>query len=256
MKSTSTSKLKLHQFVALTTGAKTAATTGLTEAHKLLQKTQLFQGVARKYKPLDDDATSPLGEPLPDEGNKVQAYAKALIQKAKSSLVEYFDLSLTRDLGNCVAKADVVVEGTTLLRDAPLTYLLFLEKQVKDLRTFVQKFPTLDSGEDWTHDPNTDLYRSMPVVTNRNKRITRGQLLAPATDKHPAQVKEVQEDVFAGTWTKTMFSSALPVQYVNECLGRIEKLLQAIVVARESANTVEVEKRTTGADILTYIFAA
>lgn len=40
-----------------------------------------------------------------------------------------FDVVATQDFANCQAKADVMVEGRVLIKDAPVTHLLFLEKQ-------------------------------------------------------------------------------------------------------------------------------
>ena len=39
-----------------------------------------------------------------------------------------------------MAKADLVVDGVTLAKDLPVTYLLFLEKQLTELKAFVSKF--------------------------------------------------------------------------------------------------------------------
>ena len=41
-------------------------------------------------------------------------------------------------------------------RDVPVTYLLFLEKQLVDLHTFVKKLPVLDASETWVFDASAD----------------------------------------------------------------------------------------------------
>ena len=48
----------------------------------------------------------------------------------------------TQDFANCQAKANVVVDGQTILKEVPVTHLLFLEKQLVDLRTFIDGLPT------------------------------------------------------------------------------------------------------------------
>ena len=63
-----------------------------------------------------------------------------------------FDVVLTQDMGNTHAKADIKVNGQTILPNVPVTYLLFLEKQVVDLETFVTKLPSLDPSEVWEAD--------------------------------------------------------------------------------------------------------
>ncbi|MET8774967.1 hypothetical protein ABZV58_08055 [Nocardia sp. NPDC004654] len=50
------------------------------------------------------------------------------------------------------------------------------------------------------------------------------------------------------------FSGALPARRVNEVVGRIEKLAQAVKFAREEANAAEVTDRKTGKVIFDYLF--
>jgi hypothetical protein len=66
-----------------------------------------------------------------------------------------WNLVFTQDTGNQSARADIVVDGKVVLANVPVTSLLFLDKQVNDLETFVSKLPTPDPAEEWTHDPNT-----------------------------------------------------------------------------------------------------
>ena len=111
-------------------------------------------------------------------------------------LTRLFDVTATKDWTNCVARADVVVDGTPLLRDVPVTYLLFLEKQLVDLHTFVKKLPVLDAVRDLdTTTPSADSFATEPVQTTRTKKVPRNHVKAEATEKHPAQVEVYYEDV-------------------------------------------------------------
>ena len=87
------------------------------------------------------------------------------------------------------------MDGSTLLRDVPVSYLLFLEKQLVDLHTFVKKLPVLDAAESWTIDPSADCWRTEAVRTMRTKKVPRNHVKAEATEKHPAQVEVYYEDV-------------------------------------------------------------
>ncbi|WP_443732109.1 DUF7873 family protein [Streptantibioticus silvisoli] len=66
----------------------------------------------------------------------------------------------TKERANRAARADVTVEGRTILADVPVTWLLFLEKRLTDLRTFVKKPPVLDAAGSWSPDPSTDRTRA------------------------------------------------------------------------------------------------
>jgi hypothetical protein len=169
-------------------------------------------------------------------------------------LTRLFDVTATKDWANTQAKADVVVDGQVLLSQVPATYLLFLEKQLVDLHTFVRKLPVLDAAETWTFDGSSDAWATEPLQTTRTKKIPRNHVKAEATEHHPAQVEVYYEDVVVGYWRTVKFSGALPASRVNELIGRVEKLQQAVKFAREEANNVEVEDQKMGEKIFKYIF--
>ena len=241
---------KLSQIIAIEKGVKSKSYAELTQAHHDVQKQPLLTGLSRTYQPKDED-----GEQLPPESTRVQVKAEDVLRQIAAGLTRLFDVTATKDWANCVARADVVVEGTTLLRDVPVSYLLFLEKQLADLNTFVKKLPVLDAAESWTHDPSTDWFRTEPVRTLRTKKVPRNHVKAEATDKHPAQVEVYYEDIAIGYWTQTKFSGALPAQRVNELVERVEKLSQAVKFAREEANTFEVTDQRVGDAVFGYLFA-
>jgi hypothetical protein len=241
---------KLNQIIAIEKGVKTGAFQTLTEAHHQVQKTTLLGGISRTYRPRDEE-----GEQLPPESTRVQVRAEDIIRTVTASLTELFDTTATKDWANTHARADVVVDGQTIVAGVPATYLLFLEKQLVDLHTFVAKLPILDPSEEWQYDASTDTYATPAVQTVRTKKIPRNHVKAEATKEHPAQVEVYYEDVAQGTWSTVKFSGALPAQRVNELLSRVEKLQQAVKFAREEANNVEVEQQKVGEKVLGYLFA-
>lgn len=241
---------KLNQLIAIENGTKTRAHEAITEAHKLLQRGDLFNGHARRYRSKDDE-----GEKVPDEDKAVTHRASQLISDAQAKLIELFDVTAMRDYANGSAKADVVVGERVLLKDVPVTYLLFLEKKLVDIHTFVKKLPTLALGEEWTKNEAQDLYASKPVESIRTKKVSRPLILAEATKEHPAQVKEIVEDLTVGFWTTTKYSSALPVTQVNAILARVEDLQKAVKFAREKANEAECKKVEIGKTVFDFIFA-
>ena len=163
-------------------------------------------------------------------------------------------MTATKDWTNCVARAYVVVDGQTVAADVPVTYLLFLEKQLVDLHTFVKKLPVLDAAESWVRDDSTDSWRTEPVRTIRTKKVPRNHVKAEATEKHPAQVEVYYEDVAVGYWTTVKFSGALPAKRVNEILDRVVALQTAVKFAREEANNAEAVDQRIGAAVFGYLF--
>lgn len=241
--------MKLNQVIAIEKGTKSRSLQELTEAHQTLQKPALLAGIARTYRPKDEE-----GEQFPPESTRVQIKAEDIIRKTTDELTKLFDVVATKDWANCTAKADIVVNGVTLLSQVPATYLLFLEKQLVDLHTFIKKLPILDASELWTFDPSADSWATEPIQTTKTKKIPRNHVKAEATEKHPAQVEVYYEDVLVGNWRTIKFSGSLPAQRVNELLTRVEVLQEAVKFAREEANSLEVSEQKVGAKILNYLF--
>ncbi|MFI6345122.1 hypothetical protein [Streptomyces sp. NPDC050560] len=240
---------KLNQIIAVEKSVKSKSYQDLTTAHQKVQKPALLAGISRAYQPKDEE-----GEQLPPESTRVQIQAEDVLREMADSLTRLFDVTATKDWANCEARADVTVDGRTIVADVPVSHLLFLEKQLVDLHTFVKKLPVLDAAESWSQDPSTDWWKTDAVRTIRTKKVPRNHVKAEATEKHPAQVEVYYEDVPIGYWTTVKFSGALPARRVNELLDRVERLQKAVKYAREEANGVEVTDRRVGDAVFGYLF--
>jgi hypothetical protein len=242
---------RLNQVIAIEKGAKGRADSTLMQADRRMKAPALLTGLSRTYSPRDDD-----GEQLPSESTKVQLQVEEVLAEVRAVMVDLFDITATKDWGNCHALADVVVGGETLLEQVPVTYLLFLEKQLTHVHTFVARLPTLDPAEEWQYDKSTGLQKTAPRQTTRSKKVPRSQTLYEATPEHPAQVHMYHEDVVVGTWTLTAFSGAIHATRVRELLRRIEALQRAVKMAREQANVIEVTRQEVGQKIFDHIFGS
>ena len=112
---------KLNQIIAVANGKKSQTQSELTRIYHALQKSALLDGISRTYRPKDEE-----GEKLPAEKKEVQFTSSEAIRDAARAVGELFDVVATQDAANCQAKADVVVDGQPILRDVPVTHLLFL----------------------------------------------------------------------------------------------------------------------------------
>jgi len=240
---------KLNQIIALEKGVKSRSYGSLTENHQKLQKPALLTGISRTYRPRDDE-----GERYPPESTRVQVRAEEVVQRSAAILGELFDVVATKDWANCAARADVVVDGKPLLVQVPVTYLLFLEKQLVDLHTFVTKLPVLDPAETWHFDSTQDCWASDPAETSKTKKVPRNHVKAEATEKHPAQVEVYHEDIVVGFWKTVKFSGAVPAARVRELTERVEKLQKAVKMAREEANSGPAERQQTSDKVFGYLF--
>jgi hypothetical protein len=241
---------RLSQLNAVVNGEKTRSFTELTTLHHLVQKNAgLLSGIIRTYTPLDDE-----GDKLPPESTRVQTRVQADVLPAlTSTLSRMFDLQLTQDHANTQAFADVVVDGAVLLPAVPVTYLLFLEKQLVHLQTFVGKLPVLDPSDEWSWSDDLGVHRSNATKTLRTKKVLRNHVKAEATDKHPAQVELFQEDRTQGTWETVKLSGAAPAAVVRAMQVRVSKLIDAVRVARDEANTITVQNREAAGAVFGYL---
>jgi hypothetical protein len=134
--------------------------------------------------------------------------------------------------------------------------LLFLEKQLSDLHTFIAKMADLDPGSDWSVDPSTGQYKTEPSSTQRTKKVQRPITLYEATKEHPAQTQLITEDVIAGSWLTIKYSGAMSAPRKKQLLARIEKLSNAVKFAREQANAMDVQDKKCGKEVFDFLFGA
>ena len=240
----------LSQIVSAEKGIKARTYSAITELHKQSQKAEPFNALQRDYRKLAED-----GENLPSERTKVKLFAEQVLATVAQLSTEAFDVEATKDYANCNATADVVVNGQVLIAKAPVTFLMYLDKQLTDTRTFVDKLPVLDESEDWTKDPNSNLFKTVVQSTHRTKKVQKPLVLYPATPEHPAQTQLVTEDVIAGYWDMQKLSGALPAPRKTAILSRIDTLIQAVKFAREKANETQAPEQNVGGGIFGYLFS-
>lgn len=239
---------RLCHIIAIEADAKAQAGRVLTDAHHTAQKQPLLTGIARTYEPKDED-----GDQLPAEYNPVQVKVDNLLADVRTNLGRTFDLVATREAANAEAKADVVVDGVTVLEAVPVGFLLYLERMLTDLYTFMRKLPALDAGKKWTYDPAVGHWATDPVKTTRTRKTKQNHIKYEATEHHPAQVETFDADVIVGYWTTVSYSGALPADRVDELAGRVAKLRTAVRVAREEANTMRVTELRLADRIFEYL---
>lgn len=225
----------LNQMIAVRKGVQSTTHAGITKLHQQVQKVDLLTGLTRTHRKIRDEDPD-----VPGESKRVQVRAGEALLEARDLLTRLWDVTAAVDWTNCVARADVVVDGTTLIEQAPTSYLLFLEKQLVDLHTFVAKLPVLDPAERWRWDDNADAWAADTTTTTRTKKEPRNHVRAEATERHPAQVDVFTEDVIVGYWDTTKLSGAIDGARRKTLLARVADLRDAVKIAREEANMVSV----------------
>lgn len=244
-------QIALNKIIAVVKGKKARAATAETRLHQRNQIEQLkLVGMSKTFKPLNEDS----GYFFPEERREVQTLLSQQIGNVLSEMADFWDCVATQETGNTAATADVTVDGTVIYKDAPVSVLLFLEKQLGDLRTLVQGLSTLPMDRSWKWDPNKNCYVSEPEVTIKTQKVQKPIVLYDATDKHPAQTQMVTEDERIGTWTTIHFNGSIPVQAKQNVVRRIDVLREAVKMAREEANSSKVDQIKIGEELLDFVF--
>jgi len=241
--------MKLNQVIAVEKGIKAKAQSDVDAIFKAAQKPSLFDGFVKTYRKKRED-----DEDVPTQQQVVQMNAELALSQIADRWVGLFDVTAQKDYANCGSRADVVVDELVVLKDVPVTYLLFLEKQLTDLFTIVSKFPTLDPAQRWLTDTSSGQHYTSPEFTTRTKKVQRPLVLYPHSTEHPAQTQLITEDVSVGTYEHVRYSGAIPEPRQRELLGRIAELQRAVKVAREQANMIDAPEKAVGRSLFGWLF--
>lgn len=249
----SSNQVRLNATVSVLKGVKSEAESAQTRFMRVFERSDNpgLSGIDRTFAPINDEDE---GERRPPESGAVQLRVEDSVKELATTLVNYYDTVATQEVGNTKVSANVMVDGTALIPDAPVGLLLFLEKKLTNLHLVFSKLPVLSSSEQWQRDDNDpSLYVTAPKQTRVTKKVPKNHVLAPATDKHPAQVQMFHEDVAVGFWTTRNFSGAISVQRRKQILDRIDTLSRAVKTAREEANSSRVDMVKVGDVLFNYI---
>lgn len=245
---------KLHELLAVKENVDNQAKQMRTDLTATFEKKRhLFEETQKNFTPLEENAKT-----VREEQKDIQTSVYKEIGWISKILAKAMDVNYQIDLANTLAKADVLVDGEALLKDVPATNLLLLSKRMAEIKVLVDAIPTLDPAKGFRPDPDKGkgIYRAREVSKSRTKKVNKVVTLAPATDKHPAQVQLVPEDVAIGTIQELEWSAMITPALKSDILERLEELTRAVKKAQAKANEtqIEVTGNTIGKKILDYIF--
>lgn len=241
----------LHQIIALVSDRKRRFQESLTALHQKGQKPGVTTGFIKSYKPIKELETADPRIP-PTETKRVEMVVTQAIEAMSTDMVAAFDACLMQDIGNTTAKGTISL-GTLKLENIPSTYLLFLEKRVIDLLTFIEKLPTLEPDTNWS--PTGDgQYRSDVSHSVKTAKEVVPIVKYPATPEHPAQTEMVTKDVVICRVETVGLSGALPIEKKEAMRRRCIALREAINAARSEANAIKVPDQQIGKQIFDFIF--
>lgn len=245
---------KLHEILAVEPGKKQAFENIVAEAISIFSNKPDHFREAIKVLDMTDGSS--------DETEIVDRHAMTTTVQDKLNYIspfieDYLDVSFQKETSNQIATSDVVVDGKVLISSAPVTFLLNLENKLARLREVFKSIPTHAPGIEWVNDDShtfKGVVRSkFPSVSDKTKKVIKPFVLYEATDKHPAQVEKLTEDIKVGRYSTTIWSGMFSPAQKSELLSKLDKLTEAVKTARMKANDVDATNYKVGRDVMQFL---
>lgn len=220
-----------------------------TFSHKAAE---FYTGNTKTYKPLDDADK----ELVPPASKEIIDSVPSKLKYTFGKVAEEYDYLLQKESTNRVAAADLTVNGKVLLADAPVNFLLTLERRLEKVRNVILAAPTLPNGPKWVPDEQRGegfFQLANPEVSYRTRTTAVPIVLYPHSDKHPAQVKEGSETKTVGTYTEMKYDSRMTSHDKSVLLERVDTLLREVKKTIRRANQADVVERQTGKAVFDFI---
>jgi hypothetical protein len=250
---------KLHELLAVEQERKAEVDRVRRDTAVTFEKKQThFSGMRRTFRPfsVDEPRGESAGERLEAETRLVTTVHETL-EAALRTVGQSLDLSYQVDEANTRARADIIVDDEVLAADVPATFLLQLEKRLRDVRSLAEHVPTFDPVRLWQPDPGADhkhVLRAEPVITIRKQRTRKYNVMYEATKEHPAQIDVVEVEEPVGELRAYDWTGMVSPRQKAELLEQVDKLMAAVKRARARANAANVDtSRRVALPILDFI---
>jgi hypothetical protein len=220
--------------------------------HTFGKKVAHFSGWHRRLEMIDSTRSG-------EETQEHQAIVTTVMQKLEymsKSCTKFWDVKFQKECGGQLAHADIIIDDGIIAKDVPVYFLLEMENELKQLRKIYDEIPTLQPGVEWkrAEDLGKDIWKSeYSQEKTKTEKTYEHKVLVPATDKHPAQIREWTEDKIVGKYITDAWSGMLSPAEKSNLLEKLDKLVRAVKKARQRANTQEVPRKQIGAAIFKYL---
>ncbi len=181
---------------------------------------------------------------------------KEKLNNVEDAFTRYWDLRLQKESANQLATADVEINGKIILDNVPVTFLLNMEEELRQVKKVYSVMPTLKPGVEWMPDSNKGrgIYKSVhDVETSKTEKTIQHKVIVQATDKFPAQVEKWSEDRPIGKYVTSNWSGMISEADKAVLISRIDTMLAAFKKARQRANCTDTAPMAIGKTVFDYI---
>ena len=246
----------LHQLLAVEPGITATLKALVTETHKKFTSGKsLFTGSIRTLKMLADSSENNV---LERQETKVVPMGSTVADTLKYTLDHFarsLDLKHNIAATNQVAKADLILNNV-VFTDVPVDMLLHLEAQLAYIRSLFVAIPTTPATAKVTEieSGNFTSWKGQETVTAKTAKVTDFVIAAPATDKHPAQIRDVTADKVVGHFTDSVQYGTASTYQMARLMSMVDNMMIAVKDARMRANSTEVVRTDSIGNHITGMF--
>lgn len=248
---------KLHELLAIEKTKTTAANKMLTETNQKFGKFDYFQGHNKSLKMIEDSPQNSALEQAAAEVRQLPTTVHETLEYALKYWADAEDVIFQKNKSNLNAVADLNFRGQTIATQVPVDELMGLEARLETVRKTMESMPTLNAAVSWSEDAQSgrkgQWVIDQPEITTKTEKVTTPVILYAATDKHPAQIKEVTVDKTIGTFRLIKTCGAATSAQKAEVLSVIDDLISEVKQSRMRANSVEASSDRIGRKIVDII---
>lgn len=250
---------KLHELLAVEGDLKAEKMKIGQEALKTFStKANLFQGFHKELKMVSEERQIENKE----DHLKLETTVPKKLDYISKFFKRFWDARLQKEKTNQKAVSDLIVinnDGVEQIKieNLPVTFLLSMEEEIKELRKILSVIPTLETGVEWVVDDQEgqDVYKTArPDISTREEKKVVYDIPVQATKEHPAQVRDRMTTEVVGKYTSFKWSGMISPADKHALMERADLLLKAIKKARMRGNDIEVEKGKIGTKLFGYLF--
>ncbi len=183
---------------------------------------------------------------------------KEKLNEVTKAFTRYWDLRLQKEQANQNARADVIINGKNIFTDVPVTFLLNMEEELRQVKKVYSVMPTLKPGVEWEDDSQKGrgIYKSTHnTETAKTEKTKQHKVIVQATDKFPAQVEVWNDDRPIGKYITQNWSGMISESDKALLISRIDTILAAFKKARQRANTQQTCQMEIGKEVFAFIHA-
>lgn len=234
---------KLHELLAAEK-TPTGAWNALIEdtLKKFKNPDNFFKGHSKTLAMISDSAENKAVEDSAREEKPVTTTVYDTLDYALDIWARAEDLQFQKNATNRKATGDVMFRGQVILTGLPVDELLGLEARLTRIRQVFEAIPTVDATKDWELSSQLGeliWVTKFPEETTKTEKVMLPVVMAPATDKHAAQVQAVTKDVVVGKYTTIKRTGEATALQKAEAIKVVDELTIAVKQARMRANETE-----------------